>query len=241
MPGLLRPLLQSLALALVLALPASHAQTVSPNPRNAAAIAAGKEAIAAIEAQLADLRAQITRIESADREAHAAKVYVAWLESQIALGKQSFEDARVKARPVIEAKAAEAKAAVAAAGAWRDAQREDLSATLSSFALDRRAAVRPELEAILNHETTQVNVAAELAADFDLMLKSLDEGVEPYALFNARKPMNEQAAALYRPAIAGIEASAKKLTPLAPAAPAAAPIYNPPASAPIYNPPKPSN
>lgn len=243
MPVLSRPVLPALVLALTLAFPASHAQDVRPNPRNVAAIAAGKEAIAAIEAQLAGLRTRIAQLESAGRQTHAARVYASWMEGQIALGKESFEDASLKASPVIEAKAVEARTALAAAGAYRDAQRTELTAILSGLALDRRATVRPELEAILNHETTQVNVATELAADFEQLAKSLKEGVEPYALFNARKPMNDQAATLYRPALAGIEAATAKLASLAPQAsalspaPGSQPIYNPPASAPVYNPP----
>lgn len=200
-----------LALGLLLALPAAEAQKEKPNPANEAAIAAGKEAMAGIQQQLADIRTGITAIEAAGRQAHAYKVYAAWLESQLALGKESFDAGHPPSAAVLQTKAAEAKTELDAAKAYRDGLRTDFSARLSNIAIDKRPAARPELEAILAAESSQVSVADQLAGDFDKIADSLKQGLKPYALFNARAQMNMQARDIYQKAVADIAAASEKL------------------------------
>ena len=214
-----RRVLRSLALVfaasgLLLATPFSHAQR--PNPANTAAIAAGKEAIASMEQELAVVRSTIAAIEAASREAHAWKVYAAWLEGQMALGRQSFDAKKPDARPVLTAKATEAKAGLEATRAWREAKRVEFNARISNTPIDQHLAVRPELEAILSAEASQINVAGQLARDFDNVLQSLGEGVPPYALFNARMQMREQAATMLKQANDSIAAAGEKLEALSP-------------------------
>jgi hypothetical protein len=192
--------------------PSSHAQR--PNPANTAALAAGKEAIASMEQELAGARSSIAAIEAASREAHAYKVYAAWLEGQIALGRQSFDAKKPDARPVVTARAAEAKAGLEAARAWRETKRMEFNTVISDTAIDQRPAVRPELEAILNAEASLISVADQLARDFDNVLQSLGEGVPPYALFNARAQMREQAATMLKQANDSIAAASEKLKAL---------------------------
>jgi hypothetical protein len=192
--------------------PLSSAQ--GPNPRNTAAIAAGKEAIASMEQELASVRSAIAAVEAASREANAYKVYAAWLEGQIALGRQSFDAAKPDARPVGTAKAAEAKAGLEATRAWREARRTEFNALLPNIAIDQRPAVRPELEAILDAQATEISIAGQLARDFDNVLQSLGEGTPPYALFNARTRMREQAAAMLKQANDAIAAASEKLKAL---------------------------
>lgn len=205
-----------IALGLALALPAAQAQPERPNPRNIAAMAEGKTAIAGLEQQLAQVRATMAEIEAGGRESHAHKVLAIWLEGQIALGRESFEDKGPKALPVIEAKAAEAKTALSDAFTYKDRQRTDLSTLLSNTPIDKRADARPEFEAVLNGESLQHTVAGQLAGDFDTILQSLKDGTPPYALFNARKQMNEQASAAYADGRARIVAASEKLKILLP-------------------------
>jgi hypothetical protein len=194
--------------------PCSHAQRA--NPANTAAIAAGKEAIASMEQELAAVRSAIAAIEAGSREAHAYKVYAAWLEGQLALGRQSFDSAKPQAKPTLESKAAEAKAELEAARAYRETKRTEFNALISDTAIDQRPIVRPELEAILNAEASQISVADQLARDFDNVLQSLGEGVPPYALFNARAQMREQAATMLKQANDAIAAANEKLKALQP-------------------------
>jgi hypothetical protein len=196
--------------------PVSWAQ--SPNPRNTAAIAAGKETIASMEQELAAVRSTIATVEAASREAHAYKVYAAWLEGQMALGRQSFDAAKPPAKPILTAKATEAKTEAEATRAWREAKRTEFSALISSTAIDQRPLVRPELEAILNAEASNINIADQLVRDFDNVQQALGEGTPPYALFNARAQMREQAATMLKQANDSIAAAGEKLKALSPPA-----------------------
>jgi len=187
----------------------------SPNPRNTAAIAAGKEAIASMEQELTAVRSTIAAVEAASQQAPAYKVYAAWLEGQMALGKQSFEAAKPPAKAVLERKAAEAKAGAEAARAWRETRRTEFNALIANAGIDQRPLVRPELEAILNAEGSNISIADQLARDFDNVQQALGEGTPPYALFNARAQMREQAAAMLKQSNDAITAANEKLKALA--------------------------
>lgn len=204
----LRGLILVVAAAGLSMAPSSHAQRA--NPANTAAITAGKEAIASMEQELTTVRSTIAAIEAASREAHAYKVYAAWLEGQMALGRQSFDAKNPDAKPVLTTKATEAKAGLEAARAWRETRRTEFNTLISNTAIDQRPTVRPELEAILSAEAAQINVADQLARDFDSVLQSLGEDVPPYALFNARAQMREQAATMLKQANDGIAAADAK-------------------------------
>lgn len=208
----LRGLLVAAAAAGLTMAPVSHGQ--GANPRNTAAIAAGKEAIASMEQELGAVRSTIAAIEAASREAHAWKVYAAWLEGQMALGRQSFDAKKPDAKPVVTTKAAEAKTGLEAARAWREAKRTEFNALISNAPIDQRPAVRPELEAILSAEASNINLADQLVRDFDNVLQSLGEGIPPYALFNARAQMREQAATMLKQADDSITAASEKLKAL---------------------------
>jgi hypothetical protein len=210
----LRGILVAVAAAGASIAPFSHAQRA--NPVNTAAIAAGKEAIVSMEQELAAVRSTIAAIEAASRETNGYKVYAAWLEGQMALGRQSFDARKPEAKPVVTAKATEAKAGLEAARAWRETKRTEFNALISNTAIDQRPAIRPELEAILNAEASQISVADQLARDFDNVLQSLGEGTPPYALFNARAQMREQAATMLKQANASIAAASEKLKALQP-------------------------
>jgi hypothetical protein len=186
----------------------------SPNPRNTAAIAAGKEAMASMEQELTAVRSTIAAVEAASQQAPAYKVYAAWLEGQIALGKQSFEAAKPPAKAVVEKKAAEAKAGAEAARVWRETRRTEFNALISNTAIDQRPLVRPELEAILNAEGSNISIADQLARDFDNVQQALGEGTPPYALFNARAQMREQAAAMLKQSSDAIAVANEKLKAL---------------------------
>jgi hypothetical protein len=214
--GALRGLAMALMATGLLMAPSSYAQR--PNPANTAAIAAGKEMIDSMEKELATVRSTVAAIEGASREAHAWKAYAAWLEGQMALGRQSFDAKKPDAKPVVTAKAAEAKASSEAARAWRNTKRAEFNALISSIAIDQRPLVRPELEAILNAEASQISIADQLSRDFDNVLQSLGDGTPPYALFNARAQMREQAATMLRQANDSIAAASEKLKSLQPPA-----------------------
>ena len=92
----------------------------------------------------------------------------------------------------------------------------EFNALISNTAIDQRPAVRPELEAILNAEASQISVADQLARDFDNVLQSLGEGTPPYALFNARGQMREQAATMLKQANESIATASEKLKALQP-------------------------
>src|SRR5262245_39456412 len=209
----LRGLLVAVLAAGLFAAPAS---AQSPNPRNTAAIAAGKEAIASMEQELASVRSTIAAIEAVSRQAHAYKVYAAWLEGQMALGRQSFDAAKPDAKPVLTAKAAEAKAELEATRVWRETQRTEFNTLLPNTAIDQRPLVRPQLEAILNAEASNINIADQLARDFDSVQQALGEGTPPYALLNARTQMREQAVAILKQANDAIAAASEKLKALQP-------------------------
>ena len=214
-PGLLPGLLIGLGLAL--AAPVASAQIIiTPNPANTAAIAAGKEALAAMEQELASVRTAITGMETGTRQAHAYKVYALWLEGQLALGQESFGAAHKPALPLLEAKGAEAKTELAAARTYTDGLRQEYIGRLSSVPLDKRTEAKAPLEAMLQAESSQISVATQLADDFDKVKQSLAEGLKPYALFNARQQMNVQARDMYAKAMADYSAgedSLKKLQP----------------------------
>ena len=195
--------------------PVSSAQ--GSNPRNTAAITAGKAAIASLEQELTAVRSAIADIEAASREAHAYKVYAAWLEGQMALGKQSFDAKKPDAKKVLTAKAAEAKTEAEAARTYREAKRTEFNALLPNTAIDQRPLVRPELEAILNAEASNISIADQLVRDFDSVQQALGEGSPPYALFNARAQMREQAATMLKQANDSIAAAGEKLKALSPA------------------------
>jgi len=199
----------SVAVGLMLAPPVLHAQG-NPAP------AASKEMAAAIDLQLTSMRSQIAGIEAAGRQSHAYQVFAIWLEGQAALGKQAYDPAHPTATPALEAASAKAKAALEAAKAYRDGLRTDFTARLSNTTIDKRAPARTELEAILNAESTQINVADQLAGDFDKIVEALRTRTKPEALMQARVQMNAQAKAMYDKAIADIEAASEKLKTLQP-------------------------
>lgn len=205
------------ALGLAFAAPVASAQIIiTPNPANTAAIAAGKEAMADIEKELASVRAAITGMETGTRQAHAYKVYAIWLEGQLVLGRESFDAAHKPALPVLETKSAEAKAELAAAHTYQDGLRQEYVGRLSNVPLDKRTEAKAPFEAMLKAEASQIGIATQLADDFDKLKQSLGEGLKPYALFNARQPMNLQARDMYRKALADYSAaedSLKKLQP----------------------------
>jgi hypothetical protein len=193
-----------LALGLMLALSTAQAQG-NPPP------AAGRETAGAIEQQLTSVRSQITGIEAAGRQSHAYQVFAIWLEGQTALGKQAYDPAHLPAMPALEAASAKAKAELEAAKSYRDGLRTDFTARLSNTPFDQRAVAKANLEAILNAESTQINVAEQLAGDFDKIAEALRTRTKPDALMLARVQMNAQAKAMYDKAIADIEAASENL------------------------------
>ena len=141
------------ALGLALAAPASGQITITPNPANTAAIAAGRQALAAMKEELAAVRAAITGAKTSTRLTHAYQVYAIWLEGQLALGGESFDAAHKPALPVLEAKGAEAMAELASARAYVDGLRQTLIGRLSEAPLDKRSEAKAPLEAMLQAET----------------------------------------------------------------------------------------
>ena len=132
----------------------------------------------------------------------------------MALGRQSFEAAKPAAIPTVMTKKTEAKAEAEAARAYREARRTEFNALISNTAIDQRPVVRPELEAILNAEASNISIADQLTGDFDNLLESLGEGTPPYALFNARAQMREQAAAMLKQSNDAIAVANEKLKAL---------------------------